>query len=139
MRHLAVLDVAARFQHLEPADLPEGARGTADGILDRVFDAVLRGTGNLDDPVDIIVISPWPSGDLTIKTPAARFSPARPHLRLRSTLAADRAEPRHERELSPFGVFTLNRHAALLLKPPCVPPHGAFPFRQLAWRKDHPL
>jgi len=54
MRHLAVLDVAARFQHLEPADLPEGARGTADGILDRVFDAVLRGTGNLDDPVDMI-------------------------------------------------------------------------------------
>ena len=47
MRHLAVLDVAARLQHFEPADLPERARGAADGILDRVFDAVLGGTGNL--------------------------------------------------------------------------------------------
>jgi hypothetical protein len=55
MRHLAVLDVAARLQHFEPADLPERARGAADGILDRVFDAVLRGTGNLDDPVYMIV------------------------------------------------------------------------------------
>ena len=59
MSHLAVFDVAARLQHLEPADLPERARGAADGILDRVFDAVLRGTGDLDDPVDVIV---GPSG-----------------------------------------------------------------------------
>ena len=41
MRHLAVFDMAACLQHLEPADLPERARGAADGILDRVFDAVL--------------------------------------------------------------------------------------------------
>ena len=47
--------MAACLQHLEPADLPECARGAADGILDRVFDAVLRGTGNLDDPVDVIL------------------------------------------------------------------------------------
>jgi hypothetical protein len=41
MRHLAVFDMAACLQHLEPADLPERTRGAADGILDRVFDAAL--------------------------------------------------------------------------------------------------
>jgi hypothetical protein len=55
MRHPAVFDMAACLQHLEPADLPECARGASNGILNRVFDAVLRGTGNLDDPVDVIV------------------------------------------------------------------------------------
>ena len=55
MRHPAFFNMAACLQHLEPADLPERARGAADGILDRVFDAVLRGTGDLDDPVDVIV------------------------------------------------------------------------------------
>ena len=39
--NLAVFDVAARLHHLEPTDLPERARGAADGVLDRVFDAVL--------------------------------------------------------------------------------------------------
>ena len=42
MRHPAVFDMAACLQHLEPTDLPECARGAADGILDRVFDAVLE-------------------------------------------------------------------------------------------------
>ena len=54
MRHLAVFDVAARLHHLEPAYLPERARGAADGVLDRVLDALLRGTGDLDDAVDVI-------------------------------------------------------------------------------------
>jgi hypothetical protein len=35
-------------------DLPERARGAADGVLDRVLDAHLRGTGDLDDAVDVI-------------------------------------------------------------------------------------
>jgi hypothetical protein len=52
MRPPAVFNMAACFQHLEPADPPKRARGAADGILDRVFDAVLRGTGDLDDPID---------------------------------------------------------------------------------------
>jgi hypothetical protein len=54
VRHLAVFDVAARLHHLEPADLPERARGAADGVLDRVLDAYLRGTDDLDDAVDVI-------------------------------------------------------------------------------------
>ena len=37
MGHLAVFDMAARLHHLEPADLPQGARRTADGVLDRVL------------------------------------------------------------------------------------------------------
>ena len=49
MRHLAVFDMAACLQHLEPTDLPECARGAADGVLDRVLDALLGGACNLDD------------------------------------------------------------------------------------------
>lgn len=39
MRHPAVFDMAARLNHLEPADLPQRARGATNGVLDRVFDA----------------------------------------------------------------------------------------------------
>jgi len=49
MRHLTVFDVAARLHHLEPADLSERARSAADGVLDRVLDALLGGACNLDD------------------------------------------------------------------------------------------
>jgi len=54
MRHLAVLDVAARLHHFEPADLPERPRGAADCVLDGVLDALLRGAGDLDDALDVI-------------------------------------------------------------------------------------
>src|SRR5580704_4484890 len=64
MRHRAVFDMAARLHYLEPADLTERARSAADGVLDRVLDALLRGTGDLDNPVNVIgiVIPPWPGG-----------------------------------------------------------------------------
>ena len=54
MRHLTVFDVAARLHHLEPADLSERARSAADGVLDRVRDALLGGAYNLDDAVNMI-------------------------------------------------------------------------------------
>jgi hypothetical protein len=38
VRHAAVFDMAARLQHLEPANLGQRARRTADGVLDRVLD-----------------------------------------------------------------------------------------------------
>src|ERR1700730_11364894 len=52
--HLAVFDMAARLHHLEPADLPQGARRTADGVVDRVLDALLRRACDFDDPVNVI-------------------------------------------------------------------------------------
>jgi hypothetical protein len=54
MRHPAIFDMAARLNHLEPADLPQRARGATDGVVDRIFDAFLRRTGDLDDPVNVI-------------------------------------------------------------------------------------
>src|ERR1700745_630696 len=54
MRHRAVFDMAARLHYLEPADLTERARSAADSVLDRVLDALLRGTGDLDNPVNVI-------------------------------------------------------------------------------------
>jgi hypothetical protein len=56
MRHLAVFDVAARLHHLEPADLPQGARRTADRVLDCILDAFLRRACDFDDPVRATVI-----------------------------------------------------------------------------------
>jgi hypothetical protein len=50
MRHPAAFDMAARLYYLEPADLPQCARRTADGVLDRVLDAFLRRARDLDDP-----------------------------------------------------------------------------------------
>ena len=52
--HLAVFDMAARLHHLEPADLPQGAGRTADGVLDRVLDALLRRARDLDDSVNMV-------------------------------------------------------------------------------------
>src|SRR5271166_531466 len=54
MRNLAVFDMAARLHHFEPANLPQRARRTADGVLNRVLDALLRGPCDLDDPVNMI-------------------------------------------------------------------------------------
>lgn len=41
MRHLAAFDMPSRLHHLEPADLAQGARGAANGILDCVFKGFL--------------------------------------------------------------------------------------------------
>jgi hypothetical protein len=54
MRHRAVFDMAARLHHLKPADLPQRARRAANGVLNRVLDALFRGACNLDDPVNVI-------------------------------------------------------------------------------------
>ena len=88
MRHRAVFDMAARLHYLEPADLTQRARSAADSVLDRVLDALLRGTGDLDNPVNVIghrhpfrglVVRP------ILKTPVGWFPPAQPHLKAAST------------------------------------------------------
>jgi len=33
MRHPAIFDMAARLNHLEPADLPQRARGATNGVF----------------------------------------------------------------------------------------------------------
>jgi hypothetical protein len=48
MRTLAVLDMAPRLDHLEPANLAQRARCTADGVADRVLDALFRRACDLD-------------------------------------------------------------------------------------------
>src|SRR5260221_9529634 len=53
--HLAVLDVAARLGDLEPAQMPQGARGAGDGALHGILDARLRRADELDDLVDMIM------------------------------------------------------------------------------------
>ena len=54
MRDLSVLDMAASLQNLEPADLPQGARRPPYGVLDRLFDALLRGAGDFNNPVHMV-------------------------------------------------------------------------------------
>src|SRR5439155_11919719 len=54
MLDLAVFEVAARLQHLKPAQVAQGAAGTADRALDRILDAGLRRAADLDDPVDVV-------------------------------------------------------------------------------------
>jgi hypothetical protein len=54
MRNLAVFDMAARLHHFEPANLPQRARRTPDGGLDRVLDALFRRARNLDDSVNMV-------------------------------------------------------------------------------------
>ena len=55
MLDLALVEMAAGLDHLEPAQLTQGFRSAADGDLDRVVDALGRGAGDFDDPVDVIV------------------------------------------------------------------------------------
>jgi hypothetical protein len=54
VRRPAVFDMAARLHHLEPAELAQRARGATNGVLDRILDALLGGTSDLDDPVNVI-------------------------------------------------------------------------------------
>jgi hypothetical protein len=49
MSNLAVFDMAARLHHFEPTNLPQRARRTPDGGLDRVLDALFRRARDLDD------------------------------------------------------------------------------------------
>jgi hypothetical protein len=46
--------MAARFNHLKQADLPQRAGGATNGALNRIYDAFLRRAGNLDDSVNVI-------------------------------------------------------------------------------------
>src|SRR4029077_1288698 len=55
MRNLAVLDMAAGLDDLEPAQVAQGLRRAGDGALDRVVDALVRRTDDLNDAVDMIV------------------------------------------------------------------------------------
>src|SRR5205823_4806182 len=52
--HLAAVDLATGLDDLEPSQVSQGFRGAADGGLDRILDAVLRGTGDLDHSVDVV-------------------------------------------------------------------------------------
>src|SRR6185437_5739122 len=52
---LALLDMAARLDHLEPPEVLQRLRGTRDGVLDRILDARLGGARKLDDSVDLVL------------------------------------------------------------------------------------
>jgi len=55
MVHLAMFDVAARFDDLEPAQFAQRLRGACDGPVDRVVDALLGRSNDLNDAVDVVV------------------------------------------------------------------------------------
>src|SRR4029077_4712105 len=104
--HLAVFDMAARLHHLEPADLPQGARRTADGVLDRVLDALLRRACDFDDPVNVIrhrhppLARPGrPGGSVRLSENACGLTllPLRPDL-MRDPTSAAVAAPRWRQE-----------------------------------------
>src|SRR3982750_1578673 len=52
---LAVLDVAARLQDLEPAQMPDSAVGTRNCRADGVFNAFVRRANQLKDFVDMLL------------------------------------------------------------------------------------
>src|SRR5271170_5960741 len=52
--HLAILDVAAGLDHLEPAQLAQGLRCPGNRPLDRVVDAFLGRADDLNDTIDVI-------------------------------------------------------------------------------------
>jgi hypothetical protein len=84
MRNLAVFDMAARFHHFEPANLPQRAGRTPDGGLDRVLDALFRRARDLDDSVNMVrhrhpPVGQW-VGSPDLKRFASFFSPASPTL-----------------------------------------------------------
>jgi len=54
MQDLAALDMPARFEHFEPADIVDRARSPRNRPLDRVLDAGGRGTDELNDLVDVV-------------------------------------------------------------------------------------
>src|ERR1700726_2258282 len=94
--------MAARCHHLEPADLPQGARRTADGVLDRVLDALLRSAFDFDDPVNVIRHRPpplarpgRPGGSVRLFENACGLTlvPLRPYL-MRDRPSADDKKPR---------------------------------------------
>jgi hypothetical protein len=54
VRYLTVFDMAACLHDLKPADLPQGACRTADGVLYRVLDALLGRACDFDDSVNVV-------------------------------------------------------------------------------------
>ena len=77
MRDLAVFDMAARLHHLKPANLAQRARGAADAVLNRVLDAFLRGTGDLNDAVNVIGHRLSPCGKMRQHAPVRLTSKCR--------------------------------------------------------------
>src|SRR5579883_656516 len=54
LRHLAVLDIAAHLNDLEPAEMAQRERGLGDGAVDRLAHAFVRRTDQFDDFIDVI-------------------------------------------------------------------------------------
>jgi hypothetical protein len=54
VQDLAAIDVPARFEHFEPADIVDGAGRAGDRSLDRILDAGGGGADELDDFVDMV-------------------------------------------------------------------------------------
>src|SRR5215208_7021630 len=52
--HLAVLDMAARFENFEPSQMPNGFVGTRNRRADCVFNAFFRRADKFDDFVDML-------------------------------------------------------------------------------------
>src|SRR5216683_4330131 len=80
--HLALLDMAARLDDLEPSQMLYRLRGPCDGALNRILDAGLGGADEFDDLVDMVL-----HGDALLSAKgriveirrrgcAARFTPA---------------------------------------------------------------
>src|SRR5690349_1229514 len=61
VRDFTLFHMAAGLHDLEPAHLPQGAGRPADRVLDRVFNALFRGTCDFDDAVDMVRhwFPPW--------------------------------------------------------------------------------
>jgi len=55
MAHLAVLDVPAGLDDLEPAQIPQGLVRPLDCGLNRILDALLRRADEFDDLVDMVI------------------------------------------------------------------------------------
>jgi hypothetical protein len=54
MMHLSVLDVSARLDHLEPANVPDRLASTLDRPLDGVFNGRRRRADKLDNFINMI-------------------------------------------------------------------------------------
>ena len=61
MIHLPLVDGAARFDHLEPAQVLDGFVGAFNGLVNGVLDRSGRGAGEFDEFIDVVfhVLRVW--------------------------------------------------------------------------------
>ena len=54
MIHLSLVDAAARFDHLEPAQVLDGHMRAFDGLINGILDRSGRGAGEFDGFVEVV-------------------------------------------------------------------------------------